>query len=251
MVGDLRNACVQRNNVAYACMNLGQLEEAARGFTAVLASAKELGLGMVESVAHHNLGLALAWLGRIDEGEAAELEAIRAFELQEDARMLAASWAYLARIRALAGAFDAAEEAARKAVEVAPPRSPTAAAVLASLAQVLLDRGDADPSADRTDEALAVADEARRIAREVGGVDEGEALIRLQHARALERLGRLDEAERSLQEAAAWLLERARKITPEVAREAFLARVPENRAILARSASGRDPSAPQLDPSSA
>ncbi|MFO0619324.1 MAG: protein kinase [Polyangiaceae bacterium] len=232
MVGDLRNACVQRNNVAYACMNLGQLEDAVRGFRGVLVSARELGLGMVESVAHHNLGLALAWLGELTEAETTELEAVRAFEAQEDARMLAASWAYLARIRALAHDFDRAEEAARKAVEIAPPRSPTSAAVLGALAEVLLDRGG-DP-----DEALAVAEEARRIVEEVGGVDEGEALLRAQHARALERAGRHEESARAFAESAAWLTERAKRITPESARETFLARVPENRALQRRASPG-------------
>jgi len=83
------------------------------------------------------------------------------------------------------------------------------------------------------EEALAVALASRAMIDELGGVDEGEALIRLVHARALEANGRDEEAMVAARSAAGWLADRQSRITPETARESFMRRVPDNVALAA------------------
>jgi len=57
----------------------------------------------------------------------------------------------------------------------------------------------------------------------VGGVDEGEPLIRLVHAEALRATGSLDESRAAIVDARSHVEARAGKIADESARETFLA----------------------------
>jgi len=231
-IGDVRNACVQRVNVAYASMNVGQLEEAAREFEEVIATAVEMGLEMVAPVARHNLGLVLAWLGDTARAETEERMAIAAFEAQSDARMLAASWAYLARILSLRGDHPAAIEAAERAVTHAPESSPTRAVALASLSLVLSadESPPSDPAcrAEKIQRALDTAEKAYGLLERLGGMDEGEELVHVAHVRALESIGRPADAQRAARTALIWLRERQARFSAATARATFVTRVPEN-----------------------
>ena len=228
-VGDTRNACVQQMNEAYAEMCLGRMLEAEVGLSLVLATAERLGLGTVTATAQHNLGRVLARLGKLDEGEKLERRAIDAFAAHRDQRLQAASLSYLAEILLAKREIGAAEIAARDAVLGAPEESPIRAIALATLATVLLE----DPSVSNVARALAAGTEARRLLDVLGGVDEGEGLIRLAHARALAAAGNAEEANAAARAAARRLHERAARITPAGLRAGFLSGVPEHAATLA------------------
>ncbi|NUO50823.1 MAG: AAA family ATPase, partial [Polyangiaceae bacterium] len=238
-VGDMRNACVQHVNVAYAAVLLGQYEDALSGLRAVIEESKSLGLIAVTAVARHNLGIALARAGQMIAGEAEERAAVQSFRSQGDRRMLAASLGYLAEILALRGDLAAAEATGRQAVDESPERSPVRAITLANLASVLLQRvvsrGEirARPeNAATAREALEHAQSARSLLDALGGVDEGEGLILATYARALAAVGRIDEARAAVSRAAYRVRERADRVG-ESHQANFLDRVPENVVTLA------------------
>ena len=68
----------------------------------------------------------------------------------------------------------------------------------------------------------------------IGGVSEGESLIRLVHAVSLRALKRHSEAEAALDEAVSRLHERAQSISDERWRQSFLENIAENASTLAR-----------------
>ncbi len=233
-IGDLRNACVQRANVAYSAMILGQYDDADARFREAITEASTLAVPMVLAVARHNRGLVLARLGRFDEAEAEERAAVEAFRGQGDRRMLAASLGYQADIARARGDLEAAEAAARAAVREAPEGSPVVGIVLATLALVLLDRARTAEAvgARLIEEALETAEQASRVLDLLGGVDEGESCIRLAHARALSAAGLTDDARAAARAARTRLLSRAERIGEHL-RPTFLGAVPENAETLA------------------
>ena len=219
--GLLRNACMQRANLGYGLMKLGAYEEALRCLRDALASAERLGLPAVAATAKHNLGLALAYLGAMDEALAAEAEAARAFAVQGDQRMEGASRNYLAVIRILAGDPAGAAPEARAAVELLGSSAPIRAYAMSTLAHALLASG-------LTGEALAVARETMALLEELGGIEEGEAQLRLVHAEALLASGDREAGRDALVAARDRLVARADKLTDPSRRATFLEAVPEH-----------------------
>jgi serine/threonine protein kinase/tetratricopeptide (TPR) repeat protein len=218
--GDLRGAVTRALNVGYAQMQVGAYAEAERALSEGLVEAERMGLKSARPYARHNLGLALARLGRLDEARAAEEEAVAAFRASGDRRLEAASRSYLATILLLGGSLDrAAEEAGAVAGD---PRAAPAlrACALATLADVRLRER-------RAPEALEAAREAHAILASLGGLEEGEALIRLVWAEALEAEDAA-AARAAIAEARERLLARAAKIADPALRQSFLERVPEN-----------------------
>ncbi|MGK3998376.1 serine/threonine-protein kinase [Sorangium sp. So ce1024] len=230
--GDLRGACGQRANAGFACNELGAYGEAAALLRASLSDAERMGLRNIAASARQNLGVALARLGELAEARAVEAEAVRSFAAMQEPRMEGASRAYLAGILLSAGDVAAAEAEARRAVamlEVARPLLPHA---LATLADALL-------AAGRREEALAEARRAAEILREIGQLEEGEALVRVVHAEALWATGDREGARAALAEAEARIGERAGKIADPAWRASFVERVPEHaRAAALRAAWG-------------
>jgi eukaryotic-like serine/threonine-protein kinase len=98
----------------------------------------------------------------------------------------------------------------------------------AALAQAVLRQG-------RAEEALAVAEEGHRLFKQMGQVEDGEALLRLVYGEALLEVGRAEEGRAVLADAARRLEERAAMITNPDWRQAFL-RLPTHAATLARAA---------------
>jgi tetratricopeptide (TPR) repeat protein len=191
-----------------------------------------MGLANVAATARHNLGLTLARLGRHDEGRAAEAAAAAEFRASGNRRMEGASREYLALIELAAGDPAAAAAHARAAIEIA--QAPTllplnVAESLAILSQALLAGG-------RTAEAIGAARRAMTMLEELGGIDDGEALIRLAFAEALAAAGDLPAASAAIAAARERLLGRAARIGDERLRRSFLERVPENAETLARAA---------------
>ena len=107
-----------------------------------------------------------------------------------------------------------------------PEKHPVRAYALGQLARVRVLEG-------RAEEALRLAEEALRLLEELGGIDEGESVLRLALAEAQRALGRHDAAAATLAEARRRLFERADRIVDPILRQTFLENVPENRATLA------------------
>jgi hypothetical protein len=102
--------------------------------------------------------------------------------------------------------------------------SPRRTAAKALLARVLLADG-------RAFEALGLAGEAIAVLESLGGLDEGESLVRLVHAEALAAAGSPD-ADGAFVAARRSVAARAAAIADDHLRERFLA-LPENRRTLA------------------
>ncbi len=222
--GDLRNACTERERAGYCKMKLGAYADAEEALRKVASSARDLGLQNVVSTARHNLGLTLSRLGRTDDAIRVELTATNAFRASGNRRLEGAGRTYLALIHLVAGDLEAAERDARLSLRLS--ERPTVlplnrAQTLGVLAATLVRQG-------RADEALACAREAFAMLKELGGIDEGEAQIRLSYAEALHLAGDIQGAHDAIETAANRLRRRADRITNARWRKSFVRNVPEN-----------------------
>jgi tetratricopeptide (TPR) repeat protein len=167
--------------------------------------------------------VALGGLGRLDEAIAAAREASARLGSQRDGRLAAGAFATLAMLLCDAKAFDEAERVARQSIEVAGPH-PSRIRSLGTLGAVLVASG-------RVAEALEPARESYTRLLEVGSIDDGESLVRLTYAQALDALGDRAAARDVIATAHARLLERASKIQDPSIRNSMLRRVRENAQI--------------------
>ncbi|MEP7119332.1 MAG: hypothetical protein ABJE95_00245 [Byssovorax sp.] len=218
--GDTRLATLQRINVGYAYLVLGAFAEAERTLREVIVAARPLGLGLVVANAQHNLGMALARRGSLEQAIAIESAAERAFHLQGDRRLEAGSRMYLAAIHALAGDREAALRDALAAVEMAADLPTVRAHALATLAQITLARGRPREAAATAAEAMSLIDGA--------DADAGEALVRLIFAETRDAIGDTPGARAAILVTRNRLRARAARISDPELRESFLQRVPEN-----------------------
>ncbi|RLB64705.1 MAG: serine/threonine-protein kinase PknK, partial [Deltaproteobacteria bacterium] len=219
--GDVRNACMQRVNMAYAAASVGQYEAAVEDYQEVIASSIPLGLANATAVARHNLGFALAMLGQLDAAEREETLALEAFELQSDRRLQGMSFAYLAIIAMENHDLGRAEQAVRCCLALLQAEAPPRAMALGLFSRVLV-------AAARIEEGLECARKAQALLDALGGVDEGEGLIRLAYAETLAAAGLGTEARDAIAQARQRLQERAARITPPSWQQSFLERVPEH-----------------------
>jgi hypothetical protein len=127
-----------------------------------------------------------------------------------------ASDALLAR-----GELEAAEREARVAVIVAMAVAPAHASALGRLARVRLARGDGPT-------ALELSKQAMELCERLGGLEEGEALVRLTYAEALAACGRAAEAAAAARAAHARLIRSAATIREHAVRAAYFEAVPEH-----------------------
>ncbi len=224
--GDVRSEANARVHLGFALLQVGAYPEAEVALREALVAARRLGLFNVVATAMNNLGLALAHTGRLEEATAVETEAIRLAASQEDRRLEGGSHHYLAIITAMRGDHAEAARVARHAASMLHVAPPLRAHALATLARCLLEQGTSD-------EALRVAGEALEQLESLGGIEEGEAAVRLVYAEALDRAGKPDQARAHMAMALARLEQRAARITDAKWRERFLAEVPENRRTVA------------------
>ncbi len=224
--GDLRASSIALQSLAYAQMRVGLYAEAAGALRDAVAASERMGLRHAALGAAHNLGLALARLGQLDEARELEENAATVFEAEGNPRIAAGARAYLANAHLLAGDVAAAEREARKAIAIGTSAPSVRALAYATLADALLAAKDIAG-------AVAAAREAKRILDEIGGVDEGDTLLRLVYARALDASGDVAGARDAIVDARTRLLDRAAKITDPALRSSFVERVPENAATLA------------------
>jgi ATP/maltotriose-dependent transcriptional regulator MalT len=150
-----------------------------------------------------------------------EAEAIGLFDAQADKRMAGASRMYMAMIRQQEGELEEAEREAKLAIEQLAVSPPTQVYALAVLAGVHLAQG-------RAAEARAGAMRAKERYDALGGIEEGESLVRLVLASALEATGDRAGAREALGAAYVRLGARAEKLRDPVRRKSFLEQIPEN-----------------------
>ncbi|APR84843.1 Adenylate cyclase [Minicystis rosea] len=219
--GDQRNVCLSRITAGFAQTAVGRYEAAARALREALATATRMELPVLAAYAKHTLGFALSEVGALDEAVALETEAIESFTAHGDARLAGGSRVYLGLIHTRRGALAEAEAELHLAVAQLVDVLPVRTYALAARARVRLLAG-------RAGEALADAEEAFTVLFDLGGIEEGEALVRLAYAEALAATHREREARAVLLEARERLLERADRISDPSLREGFLRGVPEN-----------------------
>ena len=221
LAGDLRSFANARVHLGFAYIEVGAWGEAEVALREALTAARRMGLFNVVATALNNLGIALARLQQLDEAIRVESEAAHLAGAQGDQRIAGASRHYCALIHMLRDELGQAEAEAHAACEMLQVAPPLRAHALATLAQVRL-------AQRRHEEALDVASEAMKLLESLGGIEEGEASVRLAHAEALHATGDVAEATSAIALAVARLDERANKIKNERWRKSFLERVPDN-----------------------
>ena len=224
--GDLRRACLQRVNAAFASLELGAYADAADVARRASSDARRLGLLSVAGAAASTLGAALSRLGDLPAARAALEEARPALLTQGNARAEGSLLCYLAATHQRAGDLPAAETEARRALLVladTPLLLPWARALLGS---ILL-------AAARPAEALEQARQGHDDLEAQGQLEEGEAVVRLAYAEALAAVGEHSNAGVALTAARTRLLFRAARIDDPEARRSFLENVEENARTLA------------------
>jgi tetratricopeptide (TPR) repeat protein len=219
--GDRRNACAVRNNLGVSFAELGDYAGAEEALRAAHTVADRMGLQDVGISALQNLGHALFHLHQLPEARRVVLRSAEEFRKLGDPRMEGVSRMYLSKIAFQSGDLDEAEREARAAaaaLEVAPPLR---AVALASLSRALIGRASFT-------EAITVAGEAQAILASLGGIEEGESLVRLVYAEAFAAKGDTAEFTTAIAGARERLMERAAKIGDPAWRERFLRGVPDN-----------------------
>ena len=218
--GALRDACLQRSNIGNAYMQLGAHRRAAAVLKESLDVAEPMRLDFIGSV-KANLGFALAHMGQLDQALAMVEEAVQHCKKQNNKRGEAISWIYLAAIRSMRDELDEATRAAEQATLATSLAPALRAYALATLARMLLQQRQ--PAS-----ALECAEEAMGLVEQLGGVAEGESLIRCVHALCLRNNDREPEGQRRIAEAKRLLLERANRINEPHWRQSFLEGVRDN-----------------------
>ena len=226
--GDARNVCLQRANIGNGYMQLGAYARAKGLLKEALAVGEPMRLGFIAAV-RANLGFVMARLGDPEQGLEIERAALEQCIRERYRRFELAARIYLANILAMRGEAPRAERELHAAVEGSASAPAIRAYALANLADLLF-------SQERPDEALAPAEEAMEILLRIEGIEEGESLIRLQHALALAAEGDEAGAAVAIGEARRRLLERADRINDPRLRRSFLDHIPENARTLALAA---------------
>jgi tetratricopeptide (TPR) repeat protein len=225
--GDAGRAVLQRNNVAGVLIGMGAYAEAKAILVEVSAACDRLGLTSLKPMCRMNLGLSAAHLGDDTQARAILQQAIAELCASDDRRLEAEARADLARVLGRIGELELAAHEAEKAVELAADIPTARGYALAHRAQVALAR-------DRRADALADARAAIAIL-EHDGLDrtDGEALVRLIHAQALEAAGERDAARAAIAHARARVEANAARIRDPAWRTSFVERVADNAATVA------------------
>ncbi len=222
--GDLRGLTDQLANLSYTYALAGQWADAASSAREARQLGERLQIPSVVGHANHNLGPALAGLGRLEEARVAEQAAVDWFGACADVRLDAGSRCYLADILMQLGRLGEARLVAASAVARLHEVPTLRAFALAVLADVELASG-------RAEAALASASAGMQIFEETGGLEHGELLLRVVHADALHRTGEQDEALDRLSEAAEILARQAAAFADPARRRAYVEAVPAHARI--------------------
>lgn len=219
--GDMRAACRHLMSAAGACIELGSYTEAERALNDALASAQHMGLTGVSANVWHHQGMLLARQGDPRSALGRAENAIEAFVAQGDRRMEVSARLYRAFFLTLADDLERAEREVNVALDQTGATPPLRAFGLAILAGTHLKNG-------RSDRAESCARDAIQLLDELGGVEEGEAYIRLTYAESLEALGDRAGAREAIATARVRILERTAMIQDAHWKESFVQKVREN-----------------------
>jgi eukaryotic-like serine/threonine-protein kinase len=225
--GDARNACLQRANVGNAYMQLGLFDRAETMLREALGVAEPMKLSFVAAI-RGNLGHVLAQRGALEEAMQMERSAMDLCREQGHLRFAAVARCYLAMILLQERKLEPAQAEARAAIEASTSAPGIRAYALATMGDILLAASPRD--------SLVYAQQAMDILDLLGGLEEGESLVRLVYARALRAAGRVDDARSKLEQAERRLLARAGTISDRQARKTFLENISENAKTLALAA---------------
>jgi len=220
-VEDRRNACIAHGNLGFILAELGELEGAEDALRAALVTADRMGLHDAAAGARQNLGYVLGCRGRIEEARRLLRQSIGTFQRQRAPRPEGLTRVYLAQTELRAGDPSAAELEARAAADLLLAIPSAHAVAVAVLARALLGQG-------RPAEALEAAAAGYAELCALGSIEEGEALVRLVYAEALDAAGRTDDCAAALVDARVRLLVRASRISDPAWRERFLCNVLDN-----------------------
>ena len=222
LAGDPRAVAMQLVFIADSYKELGAYEQAEPLFREAIATSSRMGLHTVTALAKLNLGIVLAFSGSTASAIIIEQEALAAYTEYGDHRLQICAKTYLAIILATSGDFAGAERFAREATETPCHSPPTRAFAYATLASVLLLLGG------KPAEALDSVRVAMGTLKEIGHLEEGEALTRLAFAEALQATGDEDGARRAIADGRDRILARAASLRDPAIRQGFLTRVPSN-----------------------
>ncbi len=227
LVGDERNAAMQRDHAGFALLQLGAFAASESMLVDAIASAERLGLATVLNDAKLHLGQFYSRSFRTDESVRTLTEAMDGFIAQRDpigeglARIYRAGAIHLSREHA------AAAEEAKLSLPLLEGAPPYRAGALGLIALMRIDAGDAEG-------AYAAGMEAMQVLLACGGTVEGEAIVRIGHAEGLRAKGDIDGSRRAIAEARDHLLAKAGKIKSVELRRGFMERMQEHGRILMR-----------------
>jgi eukaryotic-like serine/threonine-protein kinase len=226
--GDLPSAVRQRSNVASVMIGIGAYGDARAILTEAAAACERLGLSSLTPLCRLNLGLTIGYLGDDATARVVLLEAIEGLRAIDDRRVEAEAHADLSLVLRRSGDLEAATAEADLAVAMAADIPTARAYALGHRARIALDRG-------RPADALADARAAIEIVDEGAGLDrtDGEALVRLSYAQALDATGDHEAARRAIARARARVEEIAGRIHDPAWRTSFVERVVDNARIVA------------------
>jgi tetratricopeptide (TPR) repeat protein len=225
--GDRAAAAFERAALGHAYRVLGAHDDATREIHAALAAP--IAALALHGLAKRDLAAILAARGTVDEARRLSTEAVALLADHPDRRLPGVARVELAAVITQAGDGAGAEEEARRALEGLADHPPGRASAAAVLARALLVKGD--PTGARSAAEAALAD-----VEALGGLDEGEALVRLAVVEARRATGDEAGAASALVEARRRVLGVASRLGDPALRRAFLENVPENRRILALAA---------------
>jgi tetratricopeptide (TPR) repeat protein len=220
-MGQARNVCMQRGNLAYAYAELGEFARAEDVLKQLLATTERLGLPRIAAYALQNLSTTLESAGRAPEARASATRAAELGKEIRDPRAEGAARIYLSRIVLDAGEVEAALTEAQAAVDKLAQHTPLLALARAILAAALVRAG-------RREEAHTEIEAAMTFVESHGGIEDGEARVRLVYVEVLSALGEHERARDAILAARERLITRAARITNPAWRESFLTRVPDN-----------------------
>ncbi len=218
---DMRNALTQRVNVGFAKQELGAYAHAEADLRAAIAGAERMGLNHVALAARANLGIVLSRRESHAEARTIMMEVLKESVAEGDRRFEASARTHLSLILLGAGDEMGAVREAKGAVEMTPASAPSRVFALGALARAQL-------ANDRAIAALEAAEHAMDLLESIGGIEEGESLVRLVLAEAKHAAGDVEGAATAIAAARDRLQARALAIADLAFRQSFLRDVSEN-----------------------
>jgi tetratricopeptide (TPR) repeat protein len=223
--GALRLASGARTNVAAMYLEMGAAELALESLERASDAARRACARYTLSLANLNRGIALGRIGELARAAQVLTETREELERQGDRRLVASAACALSEVLLDSGRLAEAEAEATRAVAATEGLPSSHAAALATLALVLLTKGDAVSALS----AARTADSERQQAT----MEEREVLLYLVLSEAERATGAIDSARARIARVAKELMARAADFESPAFRENFLERVPEHSKILA------------------